>query len=355
MSDPTYGDLTKQLRLRWVDVEDVRATQHALIEVTPEAAYLELPRGRKGDKGDKGDPGPRPMWRAVVTSRSELPRDLRDVDAGAAYADTGSKSLWIWTGTDYFEVPNFIGLRGEPGVTPRVQIGKVEPGGEARVSVNQAASTDEVCVLDFVLPQGPVGPPGEKGDTGTASNVSASPDVDMSRDPSPGEALTWNGLKWAPRTVLNTVGPWTLGPNDFTNVDQKLIGSGEVSEKLVASLTIPGQPFDWRPLVLSGMVKIETPIGVQYNAEVRVGNAQKGDVVGYGVGRVFQRWDDPTIIRPYFPQAIQPSSTYGVVKANTATTIYVVLKKHVGTIGAWKTDREWSNLVVMAQPVPREA
>lgn len=347
----TYKDLTTQLRLRWVDVEDVRATQHAVIEVTPEAAYLELPRGKKGDKGDKGDPGPGFWFRSLITDKSQLPRDLQDVDRGAAFPDTNSKSLWVWDGAQYFEIPNFIGLRGEPGVTPRVQIGKVEPGGQASVSVNQAASTDGTFVLDFVLPQGPRGPQGEQGDVGTASNVSSSPDVDLTHEPQPGEALTWNGLKWAPRTVLSPVGPFTLGPNDFTAIDVPLIGSGNVSEKLVASLTIPGQPFDWRPLVVSGLVKVETPIGVQYDAEVRVGNAQKGDIVGYGVGRVFQRWDDPTIIRPHYPQAVSPGSTYGVVKANTATTLYVVLKKHVGTIGAWKTDREWSNLVVMAQPV----
>lgn len=354
MSVPTYGDLTRQLRLRWVDIEDVRATQHALIEVTPEAAYLELPRGRKGDKGDKGDPGPSPMWRALVTDRSELPSNLRDVDAGAAYADTGSKSLWIWDGTKYFEVPNFIGLRGEPGVTPRVQIGSVTPGGQASVSVNQAASTEDVFVLDFVLPQGPAGPPGERGEEGSASNVSASPDVDMSREPQPGEALTWNGLKWAPRNVLSPTGPWAIGPNDFTVVEQSLIGSGDVSEKLVASMTIPGQPFDWRPLVVSGMVKAETPIGVQYNVEVRVGNAQQGDVIGLGVGETYQRWDNPTVIRPYYPQSVTPTSSYAVVKANTAVTVYVVMKKVKGTIGAWATDREWSNLVVMAQPVEVE-
>ncbi|WP_426727164.1 phage tail protein [Corynebacterium auriscanis] len=349
----TYNDLTTQLRLRWVDVEDVRATQHAVIEVTPEAAYLELPRGKKGDKGDKGDPGPGFWFRSLITDKSQLPRDLQDVDRGAAFPDTKSKSLWVWDGAQYFEIPNFIGLRGEPGATPRVQIGKVEPGGQASVSVNQAASTPDTVVLDFVLPQGPRGPEGPEGAEGSASNVSSSPDVDMSREPSPGEALTWNGFKWAPRSVLAPVGPFALGPNDFTAVDVPLIGSGNVSEKLVASLTIPGQPFDWRPLVVSGLVKVETPLGVQYDAEVRVGNAQQGDIVGYGVGRVFQRWDDPTIIRPFFPQSVSPGSTYGVVKANTATTLYVVLRKHAGTIGAWKTDREWSSLVVMAQPVVR--
>ena len=353
MSVPTYGDLTRQLRLRWVDIEDVRATQHALIEVTPDAAYLELPRGRKGEKGEKGDPGPRPMWRAVVTSRSELPRNLKDVDAGAAYADTGSRSLWIWSGEDWFEVPGFIGMPGEPGKIPQIQVGKVVPGGDARVSVNQTATTEDVVVLDFQLPQGPRGPQGEQGAEGNASNVSASPDVDVSQPPQPGEALTWNGHKWAPRSVLSPVGPWALGPSDFTPVNQRLIGSGDVSEKLVATLTIPGQPFDWRPMITGGMVKIETAIGVQYDVEVRVGNAQRGDIVGYGVGYPMQRKEFPTVIRPFFPQSVSPGSSYGVVKANTATTIYVVLKKVKGTIGAWWTDREYSSLVVMAQPVVR--
>lgn len=352
-SVPTYSDLIR-LNLRWVDTEDVMATQRAIIEVTPDAATMELPRGLRGEKGEKGDPGPSPMWRALITDRSQLPQTLKDVDAGAAYADTNSKSLWVWTGTDYFEIPNFIGLRGEPGVTPRVQIGSVTPGGAASVSVNQAASTDEVFVLDFVLPQGPVGPQGPQGEEGSASNVSSSPDVDMSRAPSVGEALTWNGAKWAPRSVLAPIGPYMMGPNDFTEVAQGLIGSGDVNEKIIGSMVIPGLPFDWKPVVVGGLLTVETPLGVQFNADVRVGNAQKGDIIGHGVGKVFQRREDPTIIHPWSTDAVTPSNGYGMVKANTATTIYVVLKKVAGSIGGWNFWRQNAGLTIMCQPVNKD-
>ena len=353
MSDtvPTYKDLETKLLLRFVDTEDVMATQRANIEVTPEAAYLELPRGLRGEKGEKGDPGPGLWFRHLVTDKSQLPRDLRDVDAGAAYPDTTSKSLWVWDGQDFLEIPNFIGLRGEPGVTPRVQVGSVTPGGSAKVSVNQAASTADTFVLDFVLPQGPVGPRGERGETGEASNVSSSPDVDVSRAPNVGEALTWNGSKWAPRSVLSPIGPWSLGPNEFQSFEQKLIGSADVQSKLIASYTVPGLPFDWRPVVLGGHLQWWSDLGIQLNVDVRVGNAQKGDIVGHGVGVRNARQLQYVSIHPWSTATATPGSSYGVVKANTATTIYVVIDKVYGSVGAWEFTRQNAGLSFMAMPV----
>ena len=347
----TYSDLEHKLILRWVDTEDVLATQRAIIEVTPDGATMELPRGRRGEKGETGDPGAQMWLRGLITDRNQLPSNLRDVDQGAAWADTNTRSLWVWNGQNYIEVPEFIGVEGEPGKTPRFQIGSVKPGGDAAVSVNQAASTDDVVVLDFVLPQGPVGPPGEKGDEGTASNVSSSPDVDVSQPPQPGEALVWNGSKWAPRTVLAPIGPWVLSPADFTNVEQGLIGSDSVSERLIASLVVPGLPFDWHPVIVGGQLQVETPLGVQFDAEIRVGNAQKGDIVGRGIGKVFQRRDDLTQIVPTSDSRVTPASPVGLVQANTATTIYVVLKKVQGSIGGWNFWREKAALSFLAMPV----
>lgn len=353
-SVPIYKDLETKLILKWVDTEDLLSTQRALIEVTPEAAFLELPRGRRGEKGEKGDAGAQMWIRDLITNRNQLPQNLREVDQGACYVDTNSRSAWVWNGRDYIEIPEFVGVRGEPGMTPRVQIGSVRPGGDASVSVNQAASTEDTFVLDFVLPQGPVGPPGEKGDEGTASNVSNSPDVDMTRPPVPGEALTWNGAKWAPRNVMSPIGPWVLGEGDFTSVSQHLIGSGNVSEKMIASYTVPGLPFDWHPVVLGGQLRVETPIGVQYDAEVRVGNAQRGDIIGRGIGKPYQRREDHTQIYPAVDSRMTPGNAVGVVKANTATTIYVVLKKTRGTIGGWDFWRSNSSLAFMAMPVNQD-
>lgn len=348
---PTYKDLETKLVLRWVDTEDVMATQRATIEVTPEAAYLELPRGLRGEKGDPGDPGPGFWFRDLITDKRQLPQNLRDVDRGSAFPDTRSKSLWVWDGRDYFEIPNFIGLRGEPGKTPRVQIGSVVPGGAARVTVNQAASTEDTFVLDFVLPQGPVGPQGKQGEIGEASDLSNSPDVDMSRPPKPGEALTWNGSKWAPRNVLSPVGPWMLGPNEFRSFEQKLIGSKEKQNHLIASYTVPGLPFDWRPVILGGHLQWWSDLGIQLNVDVRVGNAQKGDIVGHGVGVRNARQLQYVSIHPWSTATATPGSTYGVVKANTATTLYVVLEKVYGSAGAWEFTRQNAGLTFMAMPV----
>lgn len=351
MTTPTYEDLTTQLRLQWVDFEDAQATQRALIEVTPDQAHMELPRGKRGEKGDKGDPGPAPLFRAHITDRSQLPRDLTQADWGAAYVNTVTRELHVWDGFDWFHVPDFVGVQGEPGETPQIQVGSVTPGGEAAVSVNRAASNDQVVVLDFVLPQGPRGPQGKQGEIGEASNVSSSPDVDVSTPPDPGDALTWNGSHWAPRTTLNPIGPWMLGPSDFTPIDVGTLESGGVNERIIASYVVPGLPFDWRPVVVGGLLTVEFPIGVHFNADIRVGNAQKGDIVGHGVGKDLQRPEDPMLLHPWSTSTVTPGSTYGVVQANTATTIYVVLVKVNGSIGGWKFHRQNAGLTFYAQPV----
>ena len=347
----TYKDLTTQLRLVWTDVEDVMATQRALIEVTPAGANLELPRGKRGEKGEPGTPGPQVWWTGLITDPSELPHDLTAKDRGCAWADTNSKAVHIWDGSAYFTIPDFIGLRGEPGETATIQVGSVNTGEEASVSVNQAASTDVVTVLDFVLPPGPRGIQGEKGETGDQGPLSSADDVDLSEPPNVGDALVWDGQVWRPGSAQSAVGPWALSPNDFQVADVSLIQSGSWSSQVIATMTIPGLPFDWRPLVVGGRVEMETPLGYQVDVEVRVGNAQQGDVVGYGRGKEFQRWYDATVIQPQYSQSITPGSSYGVVKANTATSIYVVLKKAGGTVGAWKSGRKDNSLVVMAQPV----
>lgn len=347
-SVPTYGDLETKLILKWVDTSDVLATQRAIIEVTPSAAFLELPRGLRGQKGEKGDPGPGLWFRNLITSKSQLPTDLRQVDAGAAYPDVNSRSLWVWDGRDYLEIPNFIGMPGAAGKTPRPQIGSVVPGRDASVSINHAASTEESFVLDFVLPQGPQGKPGAKGDPGDAGKLADSPDVDMARAPLIGESLMWTGQKWAPRTVLAPTGPWILSPNDFKSVDIT-VADGEIeSDQLVASVTVPGLAYDWRPLVINGQVNIKAGLGIRVDAEVRVGNAQSGDVVGRSIGTVGQ--NGPSIITASANALVTPGASYGVVKANTATTFYVVLKKRQGT-GSWSFIRDGASLAIMAQPV----
>jgi len=346
----TFRDLTTSLTLRWVDVEDASATQRALIEVTPAGASLELPRGKKGDPGAPGAPGPQVWWTGLITDPAQLPGDLTGVDRGCAWVDTNSKSMWIWDGSDFFEVPNFVGLRGEPGETATVQVGTVNTG-EASVSVNTAASTDSVTVLDFTLPPGPRGMPGDKGDPGDIGPLGSADDVDLTVPPTSGDALTWNGSVWVPRQSTAPVGPFALSASDFSVADVNLIQSGSWSSQIVATMTVPALPFDWRPVIVGGRVEMETPLGYQVDVEVRVGNAQQGDIVGYDRGKEFQRWYDATIIGPSYSQTVTPGSSYGVVKANTATSIYVVLVKAGGTVGAWKSGRKNAGLVVMAQPV----
>ena len=93
---------------------------------------------------------------------------------------------------------------------------------------------------------------------------------------------------------------------------------------------------------------------MQYDAEVRVGNAQRGDIIGRGIGKPYQRREDYTQIYPAVSSRMTPGNAVGVVKANTATSIYVVLKKTRGTIGGWDFWRDNASLAFMAMPVNQD-
>ncbi|MGP6175452.1 phage tail protein [Corynebacterium sp. A21] len=348
----TYDSLVKNVRLRWIDTEDALATQRAIIEITPEAAYLELPRGLRGEKGEKGDPASPIEWRYMITDPSQLPTDLTQYDQGAAFPDTVSKSLFVWDGADFFEIPSFIGLRGERGATPEIQIGSVTMGGTALVSVNQASSTEDRVVLDMQLPQGPRGPQGEVGPPGDSSELVNAPDYDNTQPPRVGDAVTWNGTHWAPRTVMSPVGPWVMGPQNFTPHNVGVIESGGVSERLLGTLTIPPLPFEYHPVCLGGHLRFDFPMGVKFDVDVRLGDASTGPRIGAGWGQVYQDIEnDVTIVVPWVNGAVTPELPSMTVPANTTVQIHVVARKSKGGIGGWEFTTEDASISFMAMPV----
>ncbi|QNE90246.1 hypothetical protein H0194_04505 [Corynebacterium incognita] len=104
---PVLKELETKLKLQWVDVDDVMATQRAIIQVDPAGANLELPRGRRGPKGD---PGPAISFQGIITPDSELPSGLNPSNAGQAWINTSTKDLIIWNGDRWFRINDFAGV-----------------------------------------------------------------------------------------------------------------------------------------------------------------------------------------------------------------------------------------------------
>lgn len=347
-----YDDLVTKLRLQWIDTEDVLATQRAVIEVSPGGSFLELPRGRRGEKGQKGDPGAAAMFRYPVASRDDLPTNLTEFDQGAAFPDVGSRSLWVWSGSDYSEVPNFIGVPGETGATPEFVIGNVTMGGGPIVSVDQASSTEERVVLDFQLPQGPRGPEGPPGEKGDSAALVEAPDFNNTNPPRVGDAIVWNGTKWQPSQANVPLGPWTMGEVNFVRQDVTTGESGQVRERLIGTLTIPGLPFDWRPIVVGGQLFFRTSPGIRYDVDVRLADASAGIQIGSARGYINQKLGDPSIIVPFSSQGMTPGSPNITVPANTTVSIYVVARKTLdGNVGSWHFSPTGSSMTVIAMPV----
>lgn len=340
--------LLANIRIVFVDVEDLATTGRAVFEVTPEGGMVELPRGRRGEQGEKGAPADPVKMRAAVLTPDELPRDLGPRDENSCFPVLSDRSLRVWTGDMWLTYPNWTGAQGPAGVTPSIQIGRVEEGITPQVNLDPAGSPEHP-ILNFVLPEGKPGPRGLEGPVGPANSISTAIDFDTDQTPLPGDSLVWSGDKWAPTPVTAPVGPWTLAASQFKEANVGLLQFGGVTTVALGELTVPPLPFPWKPMV-EGNVEVETSAGVWVDIEVRMGSVS-GQLVGISTGQPLQRLHDFARIYPYFEQQATPGNGVGRVEANTSATFFVVARRTSGIAGSWRTKNFRNHLTVMAQPV----
>ncbi|MFC9786421.1 hypothetical protein [Rhodococcus sp. NPDC127528] len=338
-----------KLLLSFKDAWNVRETNKAVLEFIDDAIEVEIP-AYKGAKGDQGDPGAPPVYEWEVPTTADLPStsDLTDNEIGHFWTVVGSSSAWFWNGAALIEKKNYIGEKGDPGVTPTLSIGTVTGGPAASASFTPGAADN--YHLNLVLPKGDPGEKGEKGDKGPSSGILTAVDFVAAAGAAPGDALVLSPTTGKVTSAPVARGGWYgIPPSSFTAANV-LVGSSTTRVQL-AQITIPAQPTDWFPRV-SGHIRTRGGKSTRIDVEVRLGDPTSGTLIGYGSGIVTENYF-PVTITPELASAMAPNASVARVTKNTSgpgSTIYVVAVKSEGFWDAWLTDTAHAHLDVECRP-----
>lgn len=209
---------------------------------------------------------------------------------------------------------------GQALPTPNPQVTLVNAGGPG---LNSKYS------LTFTLNEGAPGATGSPSISGSS---------DLGSSPALGEAtekfvLVYRASdgKWVPtaQKVGNRYWPASIAATAFNST----------SPRLLSSLAIAAQPFDWYPRLFAQTVVTgsdgATPTRVDLVA--RLNDAASGDVVGFGKGLIGANAAGiPTQLLPMSPVG-QDSATYGKVLAGNAATIHLRAEQMAASSSSWST------------------
>lgn len=330
------------------DAWDVRATHKAVLEYVDDAAEIEIP-AYKGDKGDKGDPGAPPTfeWEVANTGDLPLPSTLTDNEIGHWWRVAGSSSAWFWNGVALVEIPDYIGEKGQPGVTPTLSMGIVSSGPAPAASFTPGGGDN--YTLNLVLPKGDKGDTGDPGPTGPSSGILTAADYVAAAGAAAGDALVLAPSGKVTTAPVGRGGWYSIPPNAWQGANV-VVGSSTTRVTL-AQITIPAQSTDWFPRV-SGHVRVRGGASTRVDIHVMLGDPTSGTMIGYGSGIVSPS-HFPVVVGPYFPSAMAPNASVARIPKGTSgpgSTIYVVAVKAEGFWDAWLTEAVYSSLDVECRP-----
>jgi hypothetical protein len=300
--------------------------------------------------GQRGIPGQNApivdMQWEDIDDPADLPDNLTDDPGDVGKAWWIGNQVYVWDGTSY--QAKAMGTPGPPGpvpnITPSVEL--LDPDDidlETSIEVTGTA-TNPGWHMKLKVPKGP---------TGAAGPIRDAADYDDSVPPVSGDAICWNGVKYAPApNALPGIMCYSVPEANFTNF------TGITTRQQIASFAIPPQNYDFQTIVW-GHIRA---VGVEADSdplilgcEVRLGNATSGTLIARGFGNS-STW---TTIVPHFSapgspsDAITPENGLAVVHAGvtgTAATIYANLFND-GISGVYAFDRRNAALFIQCIPV----
>ncbi|WP_327143089.1 hypothetical protein [Nocardia sp. NBC_01327] len=297
------------------------------VEHIDREALIELRQGPAGDTGPVGDPAWPWDWQGDVADVAALRAlNLTTADARKAWRVVAENAVYYWTGLELFAFANAFTKVGARGKANRLS-GSAVAGPNGSAASARITGTAPSQNVEITFPRGDTG---DVGDAGAAGRIQDSADVLIDDTHPLGQdlVLSWNTAlqKFVPIPSPRLGGPWAIGQGQFAG------GTGlNEDSKVLATLTIPSQSMNWRPMV-EGWINIGTE-GPRYksrcNVEVRIGSPT-GDLVGYGNGTSVPTFTS-VWISPWFQFPMTPNSSFGVVPANQTITLYVVARRVIGT------------------------
>jgi hypothetical protein len=314
-----------------------------------------------GPQGNPGQPSPiiRPQWGSSVTEPDDLPdvSTLDWTDDGRAWFIAGQWHVYSDVINDYHVIEGSI--PGPQGITPDISVsaeGIEAPDpvvyGPIEV-VESGTSTSPNFHIKIPMVPGPEGP---------ASAIRLASDYDETDPPEDGASLVWDddNEKWKPgQPTLFAPKKYTIPHTSFTAYN------GSNGRRLLASLNIEPQDFDWYPDVIGHVATKRGPFSsAQVEMEVRIGitNASTGEqepLCGLGpydpsvalLDSVTQIHILPHFSDPGFPgRALSPDSEEGRCLEGVAYTVYVFGHRKGGS-GNWEALVHDAQLRLNIEPV----
>ncbi|MFI5781096.1 hypothetical protein [Nocardia sp. NPDC051570] len=316
------------------------------VELVDRDMLIELRQGPAGPIGPDGASAWPWDWQGDIADQAALQAlRLGAADVGKAWRVVSDNAIHYWTGVGFIPFAEAFGRPGATGATTRL-VGAattVPAGAAAAAEITGDAPRQQ---LRIVFPRGDIGDPGDPGQAGRIQDA-ADVLIDDQHRLAQDFVLAWDAArqKFVPRPSPKLGGPWAIGQGQFA-------GGAHLSDekKLLATITIPAQPMDWRPVV-GGWIQVRTEGSAgqsRCDVSVSIGNID-GERIGYGHGSASPIWGSVSICADY-TNPVQPGSRTGVVAANQTATLYVAARRTLGT-ARYTVRTDDAQLIVYALPV----
>lgn len=251
-------------------------------------------------------------------------------------ATTGVATLTLTPDVGVSNLPALVtGPAGPPPTLRNVTVNQVDAG--VALPASSFTSTGTAGQYDLVLYV-------NKGATGATGTTTISAAADVQGSPTSGYTLAYS----------NALAKWVVSPalagDIYSATTYSTVSASVAAQATLATITVPAQPFDWRPDVegyatATGGASSKVELGCYLN------DAYTGNQVGYGPG-VTGNASICTLQRA-FGAAIGTGS-YGKILAGTQATLYLVAKQ-VNTLSSgetWSVQGSSVNFSAKVNPVP---
>lgn len=214
---------------------------------------------------------------------------------------------------------SFPGLvQGDPGPAPVIETAinfiPLAPGDPTPDSASWTKVAENTYKLNLALHKG------EKGDAAAFNLIDAD---DLTGTPVPGRLIavngTGNGFEYVTQKAGDEYWPALINNTPTGNPAYTL-----------CQVSIPAQPFAWRPHVSGWCVISGTGADVQVDLVARLNDQAAGRILGRGRGRIGQNADGSPTVLVSGPPSGSPSD-YNRIAAGAATTIFLRAERRSGS------------------------
>ncbi|MGW6423519.1 hypothetical protein ACWF82_12650 [Nocardia sp. NPDC055053] len=253
----------------------------------------------------------------------------------------------VWTGSGWEHSPDAVGPVGPAAAANSITVTPTKHSETLTVPAIEFTGTGADQQLHSTAAAGLPGPVGPAGASGT---ITMAEDYETTTGPSHGGVFAYDRVTRRFRSASAPLGtgPWAWYQEDFPT---EIVAA--VSRIDVATVSIPAQPFAWRPLVYGHALVYSVNNGAQ-TAEltVRLNNSQGALVATTpaGSGGWMYLPAAPCFRDGTTTRALSPSADYAEVPAGQPVELVVAVDR-IGTGTAnigFRSDR--CSLVVFAEP-----